>query len=990
MSNQPLLTFVQVTTRPEFADPAAHDATSALAGFLRDRRIESLRFVRGFVLEGVAAHPDGARAARDVLADPVAETWSVDGVPGGVASGDEVLSVVRRAGVMDPTESSCRTALTAAGIAVTSLRSVRRYVIRGAGGPIGEAALREAARKTLANEVIEEIHFGEILDLRSPRPAPYEFRLVTVPLRAAADEELIRISKAGTLSLSLAEMRAVQAFFTKEGRDPTDAELETVAQTWSEHCKHKTLAGEVRFRGDAPNGRTPERTYRNLLKETVFAATQTIARTDCLSVFRDNAGIIAFDDDHGVCMKVETHNHPSAIEPYGGAGTGIGGVIRDILGTGLGAKPFLNTDVFCFAPPDTPEADVPKGCLHPRRVMKGVISGVRDYGNRMGIPTASGGLFFDPRYIGNPIVYCGTVGLIPRGRIDKAARPGDRIIAVGGRTGRDGIHGATFSSAELHAESETVSAGAVQIGNAIEEKRILDGLLRARDEGLLTAVTDCGAGGFSSAVGEMGAETGAEVELSHAPLKYPGLSYAEIWISEAQERMVLAVAPSNVERVRAVFGKEGVEVTDLGEFTGTGRLVLRYGGTKVGDVPMEFLHDGLPRTTREAAWTAPPAVPFAWPAARTADDGGFGDDLLAILSSWNVCSKEWVIRRYDHEVQGGSAIKPLVGVRADGPGDACVNTPLVGNPRGVAVSSGMNPRLGDLSPYDMATNAVDEALRNLTAVGADPRRAALLDNYSWGNATRPDRLGSIVLASEGLHDAAVAFGTPFVSGKDSLNNEFQSERGLITIPCTMLVSAMCVVDDVRRCVTMDLKAAGNLIVLVGITRPEMGGSHYAFIRGIPGGTVPVVRLDEARAVMDGVHRAISEGLVRACHDLSEGGVAVALAEMAFAGGLAADVSLVHAPYEDGPDAIGVRDDALLFSESPSRFLCEVRESDLPALRAALRGVPHAPIGRVMSAGRVKTAARVTIRGVRDADLVNESVERLRDAFTRPLRNGGAA
>jgi phosphoribosylformylglycinamidine synthase len=980
---QPNVTLVQVAYRSGFDDPAARDAKAALESVLKGRRLASVRAVRGFVLEGVAPHPDGARAAREVLADAVAEEWSVDGLPGVAAAeaagGAEILSILRRPGVMDPVEASVRTALAAIGIHVASVRTVRRYVVRGEGGAVGGPALREAARRSLANEVVEEIHLGAALDVASPHPAAYRFRLVTVPLRDASDEELLRISREGTLSLSLVEMRAVRDFFRGEGRDPTDAELETVAQTWSEHCKHKTLTGEVRFRGPGPGGRPTERTYRNLLKETVFAATQEIARDDCLSVFRDNAGVIAFDDAHGVCMKVETHNHPSAIEPYGGAGTGIGGVVRDVLGTGLGAKPILNTDVFCFAPPDTPEADVPKGCLPPRRVMHGVIAGVRDYGNRMGIPTASGGLFFDPRYIGNPIVYCGTVGLLPRHCVEKGARPGDVIVAVGGRTGRDGIHGATFSSAELHAESETVSAGAVQIGNAIEEKRILDGLLRARDAGLLRAVTDCGAGGFSSAVGEMGAECGAEVELARAPLKYPGLSYAEIWISEAQERMVLAVAPADVAEVRTIFEREGVEVTELGTFTGTGRLVLTYGGTKVADVPMEFLHDGLPRTPREASWEPPKVPAWAWPEPRAS----CGDDLRAILSSWNVCSKEWVIRRYDHEVQGGSAVKPLVGVKADGPGDACVVAPLPGNPRGVVVSCGMNPRLGDLSPYDMAANAVDEALRNFVAVGGDARRAAILDNFSWGNATRPDRLGSLVLASEGLHDAAVAFRTPFVSGKDSLNNEFQSERGLITIPATMLVSAFGVTDDVRKCVTMDLKEPGNVLVLVGITRPEMGGSHFALVRGLAGGTVPRVRFDEAVAALDGVHRAISRGLVRACHDLSEGGAAVALAEMCFAGGLGADVALVHAPYEEGPDAPGVRDEVLLFSESPSRFLCEVREADLEGFLDAVRGAPCRPVGRTTGTGRLH------VRGLRGADLVDEPIEALRDAFTRPLRDGGA-
>ena len=960
---------VQVAVGRGLRDPAAEAALESLRAALP---VESVRFVQGYVLEGLG-RDGGARAAVEVLGDPVTQDWSVDGVPGGVAAEESVVSVVRRPGVMDPSEASCRLALAAAGLDVASVRTVRRYVVRGRDGRIDEPDLREAAKGGLANEAIEDVHVGEAIDLDPPHPAPYVFRRIEVPLRGVSDDELVRLSATMTLSLTLAEMRAVQAFFRQAGRDPTDVELETLAQTWSEHCKHKTLAGEVRFRGDGG-----ERTYRNLLKETVFEATRRIAREDCLSVFEDNAGVIAFDDLHGVCMKVETHNHPSAIEPYGGAGTGIGGVIRDILGTGLGARPFLNTDVFCFAPPDTPAGDVPKGCLHPRRVLHGVVSGVRDYGNRMGIPTASGGLFFDPRYVGNPLVFCGTLGLIPRDRIAKAARPGDRIVCVGGRTGRDGIHGATFSSVELHHESETVSAGAVQIGNPIEEKMVLDGLLRARDEGLLTAVTDCGAGGLSSAVGEMGAETGARVELSHVPLKYAGLSYAEIWISEAQERMVLAVAPENLPRVREIFARERVEVTDLGEFTGDGRLVLTYGGHPVGELTMDFIHHGLPRQSRDAAWTAPPATGFPWPKEPPHD---LAPDVLAILGSWNVCSKEWVIRQYDHEVQGGAAVKPLVGVRRDGPGDATVVTPILGNPRGVAVASGMNPRLGDVSPYDMAANAVDEALRNLCAVGADPRRAALLDNFSWGNTSKPDRLGALVLAAEALRDTAVAYGAPFVSGKDSLNNEFKTERGTITIPSTLLVSAFAVVEHVGRCVTMDLKEPGSRLYVVGLTRDEMGGSHLGLVRGVEGGVAPRVRPEEGTRVMDALHRAIAAGLVRACHDLSEGGLAVAAAEMAFAGGLGAEVSLANVPFEDGPGAAGVRDEMLLFAESPSRFLCEVREHDALAFEEALSAVPHAVVGRVTDSGRF------LVRGTHGGNVVDAHIEELREAFLAPLREG---
>ncbi|MEM1304856.1 MAG: AIR synthase related protein, partial [Planctomycetota bacterium] len=544
------------------------------------------------------------------------------------------------------------------------------------------------------------------------------------------------------------------------GRPPTDVELETLAQTWSEHCSHKTLAGRIAYRDE--NG---ERRFDNMLKETIFAATNELRRRWgdddwCVSVFVDNAGVVKFDDTNNLCFKVETHNHPSALEPYGGANTGLGGVIRDTLGTGLGAKPIASTDVFCFAPPDADAADLPPGVLHPRRVMQGVVEGVRDYGNRMGIPTVNGALCFDERYLGNPLVFCGNAGLIPDDKSFGDPRPGDLIVAVGGRTGRDGIHGATFSSAELTQESESLSGGAVQIGNAIEEKRVMDVLLQARDAGpggtsLYSAVTDCGAGGFSSAVGEMGEQIGAEVHLDRAPLKYDGLSYTEVWISEAQERMVLAVPEANWPTLDALCRSEGVEATVLGAFTPTQRLTLKHEGETVGDLPMGFLHDGRPPVVREASYTPPPVEPLAVP-----EKPDYTGDLLAILGSLNVASKEWVIRQYDHEVQGGSVVKPLVGAASDGPSDAAVVRPKLGSNRGMVLSCGINPRYGDLDPYHMAASAIDEAMRNCIAVGADPSRIALLDNFCWGDCERSETLGSLVRAALACHDLSLVLETP--------------------------------------------------------------------------------------------------------------------------------------------------------------------------------------------------------------------------------------
>jgi phosphoribosylformylglycinamidine synthase subunit PurSL len=692
----------------------------------------------------------------------------------------------------------------------------------------------------------------------------------------------------------------------------------------------------------------------------------------CVSVFADNAGVVKFDDNFHLCIKVETHNRPSAIEPYGGANTGLGGVIRDVLGTGLGGKPVCNTDVFCFARPDYPPDELPPGVLHPRRTMNGVVAGVRDYGNRMGIPTVNGAIVFDDRYLANPLVFCGTVGLIPKGMEFKQSEPGDLIVTVGGRTGRDGIHGATFSSEGLHDESEKVSGGAVQIGNAIAEKKVMDVILQARDRGLYRAITDCGAGGFSSAVGEMGAEIGAKVELANAPLKYDGLTYTEIWISESQERMVLAVPPEKWDEFDKLAKSEGVEAAVLGTFEATGRLVLTYHGQQVADVSMHFLHDGRPEIVRKATWTgeAHGLQPVGL------DGVNCQDTLLKILSAYSVCSKEWVIRQYDHEVQGGSVVKPLTGVRNDGPSDAAVVMPVLGTWAGFAVSNGLNPRYADLDPYCGAAAAIDEAMRNVVAVGGDPARTAILDNFCWGNVTEPHMLGALVRTSEACRDVAIAFGTPFVSGKDSLNNSFVTKDGVkISIPHTLLVTAMAHVHDVRRCVTMDLKEPGNDLYLVGVTKDELGGSHLHAVTGQTGGTPPNVDLAQAPKVFAAVHKAVTGGLVRACHDCSEGGLAVAVAEMAFAGEVGADVTGLN----DLPGAGGLNDVVRLFSESTTRFVIEAKPEFAERLKQTFAGLPFAKIGTTVADQRLRIA------GADGEWLVWAKLSELKEAWQKPLR-----
>ncbi|MHC4629115.1 MAG: phosphoribosylformylglycinamidine synthase subunit PurL, partial [Planctomycetota bacterium] len=658
--------------------------------------------------------------------------------------------------------------------------------------------------------------------------------------------------------------------------EPTDIELETLAQTWSEHCVHKTLKSSVDM---STNGEQVH--FDDVLKDTVFKATKQLDKDWCVSVFADNAGVVEFDQDSAVCFKVETHNHPSALDPYGGAATGIGGVIRDPMGTGMGAKPIANTDIFCFGEPDKKLEEIPKGILHPRRIMKGVVSGVRDYGNRMGIPTVNGAIYFDDRYLANPLVYCGNIGLMDKKKCFKNPQSGNLIVMVGGRIGRDGIHGATFSSGEMTFEHETIFSHAVQIGNPITEKKMLDVLLEANEAGLYEAITDCGAGGLSSAAGEMGEHLGAEIDLERAPLKYAGLNYTEIWISEAQERMVLAVKPENLKAITKIFDDENVESTVVGRFTDDRKLKLRYNGQQVGELDMEFLHDGVPKYSRRALWQAP-----VLSEPNIAEKDNYGDELLTILSSYNVASKEWVIRQYDHEVQGGSVIKPLTGVNNDGPSDAAVIQPKLDSDRGLAISCGMNPLYGDIDPYWMALAGIDEAIRNLVCVGGRADRIALLDNFCWGDCTKPETLGPLVRAAQACYDGAMAYEAPFVSGKDSLNNEFACEDGSqISIPSTLLISAMSIVDDINKCVTMDAKKAYNLLFIVGQTKNELGGSHYYKVKGYVGANVPRLDLGTSPRIARKISEAIAAGLVASCHDCSEGGLAVALAEMAFAGGL---------------------------------------------------------------------------------------------------------
>src|SRR3989338_4543552 len=869
--------------------------------------------------------------------------------------------------ITDPSGQSVLKMVEDLGLAANNATIIQKYAVRNATKEQGEMI----CKGLLANENTQQFGYGfETINANSlltrASEKENEEAAQTVKISKAPDRELQRISKDGMLSLSIDEMKAVQAYFRKLRREPTDVELETIAQTWSEHCKHKTFNSEIEIEITDSTGKRTEK-IRNLFKETIVAATSEIAKRkewkdNLISVFKDNAGIIRFDDDNCIAFKVETHNHPSALDPYGGAGTGLGGVIRDVLGAGLGAKPIFNTDVFCFANPGYKEK-LPPSILHPKRIFKGVVAGVRDYGNRMGIPTINGSITFHDSYL-TPLVYCGTAGIIPKWAAQKEAKTGDLIVVLGGKTGKDGLHWATFSSTEL---KEGTATSVVQIGNARSEEKMLDAILDARDKKLYTAITDCGAGGFSSAVGEMGEELGAEVELTNAPLKQKGMKPWEIWLSESQERMILAVPEKSLQKLKEICEREGTSIAAIGKFTSSKKLILKNKGQIVAQLDMGFLHDGFPRQKRKAVYRENAKKPTGRISSQN-----YAEILKKILGMPSIASKEWVIRQYDHEVQANTLLKPLTGARNDGPSDASVVRPIFGSKKGVAVSNGINPRYGMISSYWMAASAIDEALRNIVATGGSASRTAILDNFCWANTEGPEKLGTLVMAAKACKDIATAYGTPFISGKDSLHNETVIGNKRLPIPDTLLISAITVIDNIENTITMDLKKEGSSIYLIGETKDELGGSHYNEASGKPleEGNVPRVDAEKGKKTFAAVEEAMNRKTVLACHDLSEGGLAVAMAEMCFAGGIGAEIEL-------GGSAI--TDTAALFSESQTRFLAEAESGKEGEFEATMKknGCAFGRIG--------KSKGRTLAISSSGKKIIEQDIDELKEAWQRPLR-----
>ncbi len=736
-------------------------------------------------------------------------------------------------------------------------------------------------------------------------------------------------SKRGPLGLPLPYLKAIQSYFKSEGREATDIEIETLAQTWSEHCKHTIFASPI---DDIAKG-----LYKGYIQRATKEIRKSRGENDiCVSVFSDNAGGIIFDEDHLITDKVETHNSPSALDPFGGAITGIVGVNRDCIGFGMGAKPVVNRYGFCLADPRSkPNYFRDKSCtdalLPPSNIMNGVIAGVEAGGNCSGIPTPSGFVYFDDRFAGKPLVFVGTIGLIPRvinGKAghEKCAQAGDKIIVAGGRVGADGIHGATFSSVAL---DEGSPATAVQIGDPITQKKMSDAIIKEiRDFGWYSAITDNGAGGLSSSVGEMAEGSGGfHLELEKVPLKYAGLSPWEIWISESQERMTFAVPPENTDKMIGLFAKRGVEATVIGTYTDSGRAKISWNDEIIMDLDMDFLHDGNPETPLSTTFTRGGEVE-----PDIAEPDSYENILTAMLGRLNICSKEFIATQYDHNVQGSAVLAPLQG-KGRVYGEVSVTRPLLTSPKGVVLSQGLFPRYSDIDTKAMAAAGLDMAVRNAVAAGVDFNQLALLDNFCWCSSDEPERLGQLKRAVEVIYELAVKYQTPFISGKDSMFNDFKgyNENGeaiKISAPPTLLVSSIGIMTNVENSISIAPKAAGDSVYLLGATKDELGASEYYDELGHLGNNVPETDAHQNLRLYKLYARASRDRLISSAMAVGYGGLGVTLAKKTIAGGFGLDIDL---------SGFDLRSDKMLFSESTGRIVATVSPQNKKAFEKNFKG-----------------------------------------------------
>ncbi len=980
---------IEVGMQPQFRDPAGQDVRHQLAEDL-GVQVDDVKVINVYTVHARVTAEQMEHVRTELFTDPIIQHSAVDGA---VASDyNYLIEVGFLPGVTDNVGKS-----SAEGIVDVLNRpfaddeavySSTQYAVKG---PVNKEACEAFTRNLLANQLIQGwvIHSAEEIESSGSamvRALPIvtdqsDTEVHEIDLEIG-DDALMQLSSENTWALELDEMKAIQSYYrdadTKAKRaalglpeNATDIEVEILAQTWSEHCKHKIFAANVEYTDE--NGQVHH--IDGLFKNYVKATTDEVSKkVDWLvSVFHDNAGIVKFDENYNFALKAETHNSPSALDPYGGSMTGIVGVNRDIMGAGMGCKCIFNTDVFCVASPYY-EGEIPSRLLHPKRVLRGVHAGVRDGGNESGIPNVNGAIVFHDRFLGKPLVFCGTGGLIPtkvngEPSEEKKANAGDYIVMSGGRIGKDGIHGATFSSEELH---EGSPATAVQIGDPITQKKMTDFIMEARDLGLFTCITDNGAGGLSSSIGEMCRDSnGCEVHLDKCPLKYPGLAPWEIFVSEAQERMTMAVGPENLEALLALAAKREVEASEIGTFTDSGNLECFYKGERICSLSMDFLHDGVPTMELKAQLTPAEITSESIPT-----DVDYAEELRQVMASLNVCSKESFVRMYDHEVQAQSVLKQFQGVEADGPGDASVIRPVHGSKKGVAVACGITPKYSDLDAYWMMAAAIDETVRNLVCVGAKMGTMAGLDNFCWPDpvesAKTPDgqhKLAQLVRCCEALKEVCVAYDIPLISGKDSMKNDYKIGDTKISIPPTVLFTASSVMEDATKSISMDAKSAGDHVYVLGKTYDEMGGSEYLDLKDQLGANVPKVDVVEARSRYEALHEAMMDGLVASCHDCSDGGLGAALAETAGAGRLGMDL-----------DITGVEQDnplVALFSESQSRFVVTVSPEHAAAFESKMNPTHCVKLGTVTESPQMVIAHN-------GSELMNTSIEALNDAWKSTL------
>jgi phosphoribosylformylglycinamidine synthase len=967
---------ITVSVKSVHRDPGAEKLLATIQNYLRIP-IKQLKCVQVYTLHKNLDEEVFNQVAQNLFVDPIMQELVKES---DLHEFNWVVTISPKPGVTDNAAATAKTTiadyLNQPFFPEEELSTATQYWISG---EITDKQVIDIAKNLLANPLIHKIQIEKVKQ---------QLQGVTVVDLDISDAELVLLSKERQLALNLNEMHTIRDYFSKtEVKDtrekaglppqPTDVEIEVLAQTWSEHCKHKIFNATIRYREG-----NREEIIHSIFKTYIKAATEKLTSPSLVSVFTDNAGIINYDQTYNLAFKVETHNSPSALDPYGGALTGILGVNRDIMGAGQGARIIANTDVFCFAPPDY-EGKLPPRLLHPRRIAEGVRLGVEHGGNKSGIPTVNGSITYDNRFLGKPLVYCGSVGIIPKAIDEKPTHikeifPGDLIVIAGGRTGRDGVHGATFSSEELHAASPS---SAVQIGDPFTQKKVHDFLLEARDLGLYRTLTDNGAGGFSSSVGELAQLSGGcEIHLDRARLKQIDLLPWEIMISESQERMTLAVPPENWEELCHLAAFHEVELIAIGAFTGNGYFHALYKNQTVALMELEFLHHGLPPMELEAEWSCKEPVQMEIP-----DKLDLQETVHKLLSRYNICSKESIVRQYDHEVQGGSVIKPFMGRCNDGPSDAAVTQPCesLGTSRGYVISHGICPRYSDVDAYAMASCAVDEAIRNAVAVGGNPDNLFILDNFCWpdpvyDSVKNPDgkyKLGQLVRANKALYDAAVAFHVPIISGKDSMKNDYMIDGIKISVPPTLLISALGVIEDISKCITLDFKAAGDFIYLLGNTTDALACSEFATEWNLSGGNVPQVDFNQANQIYHAFYQAIQKGLVASCHDCSDGGFAVALAESSFSGGFGADVDIARMVM-DKP----LTDAACLFSETPSRLIVSVN----PAHAATFESLM--PVGLWARMGTVQNNTLWTIKR-KSKVLIQDNIATLKHSWQKTLGGG---